>query len=74
MAAEGCIENHAVVKFCRDLGKTPAEAYKIRKETPSKTSDGSVLVLRGTTGLRKVEIPFKSSRFVAKIKSYRSKH
>ena len=61
MAALGRIENRAVINFCQDLGKTQTEAYTVIKKTPRKTSVGSVRVLRGTNGLRKVEIRFKSA-------------
>ena len=62
MAATDRFENYTVIKFCRGLGKTPIEAYKIIKETQRKTFVGSVHVLRGTQGLRKVEIRFKRAR------------
>ena len=40
------IENRAVIKFCRDLGKTPTEAYKMIKDTPRKTSISRALIFK----------------------------
>lgn len=40
------MENRAVIKFCRDLGKTPTDAYHLIQKTPKKTSISRALVFK----------------------------
>ena len=46
MVATDRIENCTVIKFCEDLWKISAEAYKVIKETPRKTFVSHVLVFK----------------------------
>ena len=40
------LENRAVIKFCRDPGKTPTEAYKMISVVRSKTSVSETLIFK----------------------------
>ena len=46
MASTERTEVRAVIKFCRDIGKTPTQTYKLMKSTPGRSTVSRSLVFK----------------------------
>ena len=46
MASTERTEVRAVIKFCRDIGKTPTQTYKLMKSTPGRSTVSRLLVFK----------------------------
>ena len=46
MASTERTEVRAVIKFCRDIGKTPTQTYKLMKSTPGRSIVSRLLVFK----------------------------